>query len=152
MIRNSLASQLPLSSSYWPDVTDSPTLPHQPDILVTSSLQPINIETNSHSLPISFNVLDISQTSSLPMNTTNKHNMIIRSKAGTFKLKVFMTSHNITLPKIVKKAFEHKGWFKSKKEEYDALMRNNIWELVPCPNKKMAIDNKWLFRIKELVD
>lgn len=38
------------------------------------------------------------------------------------------------------------------KDKYDALIRNNAWDLVPCPKEIKVIDNKWLFRIKELVD
>lgn len=36
--------------------------------------------------------------------------------------------------------------------EYEALMRKNTWCLVPAPPRRKIIDNKCLFRVKELVD
>ena len=37
-------------------------------------------------------------------------------------------------------------------EEYNALMRNRTWDLVPLPAGRQAIGCKWVFRIKENAD
>lgn len=37
------------------------------------------------------------------------------------------------------------------KEEYNALMRNHMRDLVPCPKSRKVIDDKWFFNIKELL-
>jgi hypothetical protein len=34
------------------------------------------------------------------------------------------------------------------KEEMDALVENDTWELVDCPNSVKVIDNRWVFRRK----
>lgn len=83
---------------------------------------------------------------------SNHHGLITRSKASTFKPKVFYVAHNITLPKTVQQALTNERWSQSIKDEYDALIRNNIWDLVPYLKDIKVIDNNWLFRIKELVN
>ena len=39
-------------------------------------------------------------------------------------------------------------WRKAMDEEYDALMKNKTWHLVPPHQGKNLIDCKWVFRIK----
>jgi len=38
------------------------------------------------------------------------------------------------------------------KQEYEALLNNKTWDLVPLPKDRQAVDCKWVFRIKENVD
>lgn len=54
------------------------------------------------------------------------------------------------MPKSIKEALKHKGWSKVVKCEFDALQRNETWILVPPLINRKIIDNKWLFRVKEL--
>ena len=37
-------------------------------------------------------------------------------------------------------------------EEYNALLKNKTWDLVPLPANRQAIGCKWVFRLKENVD
>jgi hypothetical protein len=37
-------------------------------------------------------------------------------------------------------------------EEYDALLANNMWHLVPPSSKRNVIGYKWVYRIKRNVD
>src|SRR3954470_14466435 len=37
-------------------------------------------------------------------------------------------------------------------EEYDALIANNTWHLVPPNSKRNVIDCKWVYRIKKNAD
>ena len=37
-------------------------------------------------------------------------------------------------------------------QEYEALMKNNTWSLVPLPPDRKPIGCKWVFRVKENVD
>lgn len=39
-------------------------------------------------------------------------------------------------------------WKDAMREEYDSLMNNNTWELVPRPHNENIVDNKWIFKIK----
>ena len=34
------------------------------------------------------------------------------------------------------------------KVEYEALMKNKIWNLVLYPNEKNVIGNKWIYKVK----
>jgi len=34
------------------------------------------------------------------------------------------------------------------KVEYEALMKNKTWNLVPYPNEKNVIGNKWIYKVK----
>ena len=34
-------------------------------------------------------------------------------------------------------------------EEMDSLVRNQTWDLVKLPMEKMALQNKWVYRLKE---
>jgi hypothetical protein len=37
-------------------------------------------------------------------------------------------------------------------EEYQSIIKNNVWEIVPRPKSKDAVSSKWLFKIKNVVD
>lgn len=43
---------------------------------------------------------------------------------------------------------QHPHWRHAISEEFDALIRNGTWYLVPPPRGQNIIDCKWLFRIK----
>ena len=34
------------------------------------------------------------------------------------------------------------------KVEYEALMKNKTWDLVPYPDEKNVIGNKWIYKVK----
>jgi hypothetical protein len=37
-------------------------------------------------------------------------------------------------------------------EEYQSIMKNEVWKLVPKTNNKYVVSSKWLFKIKHVVD
>ena len=39
-------------------------------------------------------------------------------------------------------------WMTAMQEEMEALHRNKTWELVPLPQGRKAIGNKWVYKIK----
>ena len=55
-------------------------------------------------------------------------------------------------PKNVKHALESSDWFATTQEEYNALLKSRIWDLVPLPANRQAIGCKWVFNVKENVD
>ncbi len=58
-------------------------------------------------------------------------------------------------PQTVEKALngeDAKKWEIAMQEEYDSLIVNNIWSLVPHPKGKKPIFCKWMFKIKHGVD
>jgi hypothetical protein len=58
-------------------------------------------------------------------------------------------------PQTVKKALngeDAKKWEITIQEEYDSLVVNNIWSLVPLPKGRKPISCKWVFKIKHGVN
>ena len=42
-----------------------------------------------------------------------------------------------------------KKWKQGMKEEMDSLVNNHIWDLVHLPTRKRALQNKWVYKLKE---
>ena len=55
-------------------------------------------------------------------------------------------------PRNIKEALGHTEWKQAMEEEYDALMQNKTWHLVPHSSNKNVIDCKWVYRIKKHAD
>ena len=41
---------------------------------------------------------------------------------------------------------EEEEWVMVRKEEMDALVYNNMWELVDCPKNVKVINNRWMLQ------
>jgi hypothetical protein len=37
-------------------------------------------------------------------------------------------------------------------EEYQSIIKNDVWEIVPRPKNKDVVSSKWLYKIKHVVD
>ena len=37
-------------------------------------------------------------------------------------------------------------------EEYQSIMKNDVWEIVSTPEKKSVVTSKWIYKIKHAVD
>jgi hypothetical protein len=37
-------------------------------------------------------------------------------------------------------------------EEYQSILKNDVWEIVPRPKSKHMVSSKWLYRIKHVAD
>ncbi|XP_020978287.1 uncharacterized protein LOC110271621 [Arachis ipaensis] len=75
--------------------------------------------------------------------------MITRSKHGIFKPKALQATVE---PRSVKEALSHPEWKRAIDNEYEELMRNSTWKLVPLPQGGEAIGSKWIFRAKYNAD
>ncbi|KAG8485720.1 hypothetical protein CXB51_019072 [Gossypium anomalum] len=78
--------------------------------------------------------------------------MQTRSKSGIFKPRVFSTELTVTEPTTINKAFSSKEWTLAAQEEYEALLRNNTWDLVFLPVNRRAVGCKWVFKLKPRLD
>ncbi|XP_016168446.1 flocculation protein FLO11-like [Arachis ipaensis] len=70
----------------------------------------------------------------------NRHPMLTRSKTGNLKPKTYAAVLTIpasdlteSLPSSVQQALASHHWKQAMQEEFDALMRNQTWQLVPKP-------------------
>ena len=75
--------------------------------------------------------------SSQPKPIHSTHKMITRAKAGIFKPKAYLTDHNSLEPSIVSEALSDLKWKAAMQSEYDVLIQNKTWTLVPmCSSYK----------------
>lgn len=37
-------------------------------------------------------------------------------------------------------------------EEYSSIMRNDVWDIVPCPEGKSVVGSCWAYKVKHGVD
>ncbi|KAH9704480.1 retrovirus-related pol polyprotein from transposon RE1 [Citrus sinensis] len=78
--------------------------------------------------------------------------MITGAKAGIFKLKAFIANHNSLEPSTTYEALSDPKWKAAMQAEYDALMKNNTWSLVPISSSYKPVGCKWIFRTKYNTD
>jgi histone deacetylase 1/2 len=55
-------------------------------------------------------------------------------------------------PSSLTDALQNENWRKAMEEEYDALLKNKTWHLVPPNMSKNIIDCKWVYRVKNNAD
>ncbi|KAH9768735.1 retrovirus-related pol polyprotein from transposon RE1 [Citrus sinensis] len=82
----------------------------------------------------------------------NQHPMITRGKAGIFKPKVYTAVLLHKEPDTVQEVINDERWFQAMKAEYDALMSNGTWTLVPRTEHHRLVGNKWVFQVKSNTD
>ncbi|KAH9750824.1 retrovirus-related pol polyprotein from transposon RE1 [Citrus sinensis] len=116
---------------------------------IVESIQNIP-EPPHHSLPIQSH--HPSNTSFYPYTQPNAHHMITRSKAGIFKPKIYTVVLTHKEPDTVQKALNDSKWLQAMREEYDALIKNNTWTLVPRQADQHVVGNKWVYGIKYNTD
>ncbi|PRQ54238.1 putative RNA-directed DNA polymerase [Rosa chinensis] len=118
--------------------------------LERSSLRPTSQLSNSNILhPVE----------GLTAATTNDHHMLTRSKRGIVKKKAFLSvlssicsDSTLSEPYSHKTALKVPAWKSAMQEEYDALINQNTWTLVPLPPDKNLVSCKWIFKIKKNAD
>jgi hypothetical protein len=55
-------------------------------------------------------------------------------------------------PSTFEEAVKQKEWKKAMMKEYQSIMKNGVWEVVPKPKEKSVITSKWVYKIKYVVD
>jgi len=49
--------------------------------------------------------------------------------------------------------FSHQEeWKKAMQEEYQSIMKNGVWEIIPRPSDKLVVTSKWIYKIKHAID
>jgi hypothetical protein len=51
-----------------------------------------------------------------------------------------------------KEASKYKVWKDAMIEEYDSILKNDVWAVVPRPHGKSVVTSKWLYKIKHATD
>jgi hypothetical protein len=55
-------------------------------------------------------------------------------------------------PTCFEESIQRKEWANAMTEEYQSIMKNEVWEIVPRPKNKDVVSSRWLFKIKNVVD
>ena len=51
-------------------------------------------------------------------------------------------------PCCFEEAIKQKKWDGAMVEEYEYIMKNNVWEILPRPKDKSVVSSKWIFKTK----
>lgn len=79
----------------------------------------------------------------------NTHPMVTRSKSGALRTKPPFAGSVSTIlePTNVQQALRSAEWRRAMFQEFEALVRNNTWELVPYKGQQL-VQCKWVYKIK----
>jgi hypothetical protein len=58
------------------------------------------------------------------------------------------TSKILPIPSSYWQAFKDLNWHAAMLDEFNALLQNNTWSLIPCPAGANVVSGKWIFRHK----
>lgn len=117
-----------------------------------------------HPSPPPPNNTDSSQTNTPSSSTSNpsssppplpSHPMTTRAKSGIFKPISKLNLHTTTespLPKSHLHALQDLNWNNAMKTEFNALITNGTWVLVPRPKDVNIVRSMWLFKKKYKAD
>lgn len=76
-------------------------------------------------------------------SSQNAHSMVTRSKSGIFRHKhPFVGAVISSEPRSVKAALADPDWRLAMQNDFNALMRNNTWTLVPPTPSQHVVSNK----------
>ena len=55
-------------------------------------------------------------------------------------------------PTNYEEVVQKKEWVEAMTEEYQSIMDNDVWEIVPKPKGKSVVSSKWIYQIKHAND
>jgi hypothetical protein len=54
-------------------------------------------------------------------------------------------------PSCYEEATSHPVWRDAMMEEYQSIMKKDVWDIVPTTEGKFAVTSKWIYKIKHIV-
>ena len=58
----------------------------------------------------------------------------------------------VTEPSSFEEAVEEPAWVDAMIEEYESIVRNSAWEIVPRPEGKSVVGSRWIYKVKQAAD
>ena len=55
-------------------------------------------------------------------------------------------------PSSFEEAVDQRVWREAMVEEYDSIMQNDVWEVVPRPEGKSVVTSRWIYKVKYVAD
>ncbi|GKD81814.1 ribonuclease H-like domain-containing protein, partial [Tanacetum coccineum] len=116
--------------------------------------------THSHHQPTSHTIVPtyvgvVSPTQQPNPSPASTYPMVTRYRVGSNHPTQCFTLNMSTIspiPKSYTHAFNDPNWFRAMLDEYNVLIKNNTWILVPHPPDVNIVRSMWLFRHKYNVD
>ncbi|KAH9779181.1 retrovirus-related pol polyprotein from transposon RE2 [Citrus sinensis] len=144
----------PVHSTSLPSPNNSISSPivHTTSPAATINTTPLSVILNITTSPTILQTSHSRSLPSLPKSIVSTNSMITRAKVGIFKPKAFLTDHNSLEPSNVGEALSDTKWKAVMQDEYDALIRNKTWSLVPMNPEYKLVGCKWVFRTKYNTD
>eukprot|EP00253_Pinus_taeda_P030502 PITA_30502 len=53
-------------------------------------------------------------------------------------------------PSTFEEVVEEPAWVDAMVEEYDSIVRNSAWEIVPRPEGKSVVGSRWIYKVKQM--
>nr|CAH66819.1 OSIGBa0093K19.6 [Oryza sativa] len=152
------SGSLPAMPTPAPSAPSLAQSPNQPGAATTptisaSSTSAAALDTGAHDAPDTTTVLyqidPVHQDSMVPPRPhTRLQSGICKEKVytdGTVKWSCFSSSGE---PQSLDEAFATNHWREAMDAEYQALMKNQTWHLVPLQQGRNIIDCKWVYKVK----
>eukprot|EP00253_Pinus_taeda_P027740 PITA_27740 len=54
----------------------------------------------------------------------------------------------VTEPSSFEEAMEDPAWVDAMMEEYDSIVRNSAWEIIPRPEGKSVVGSRWIYKVR----
>ena len=58
----------------------------------------------------------------------------------------------MTEPSSFEEVVEDTAWVDTMVEEYDSIVRNSAWEIVPGPKGKSMVGSRWIYKVRQRSD
>jgi hypothetical protein len=58
----------------------------------------------------------------------------------------------VTEPSSFQEVVQDPSWVDAMVEEYDSIVKNNVWEVVPRPIDKSVVGLRWIYKVKQAAD
>ena len=55
----------------------------------------------------------------------------------------------VTKPSSSKELVQQPTWVDAMVEEYESMIRNSAWEVVPRPMRKSVVGSRWIYKVKQ---
>ena len=85
--------------------------------------------------------------------TLKKQKYTERERTGSCSVYVSLLCDIIDKePSNYEEVAEKKEWKDSMIKEYQSIMNNDVWDVVPRPEGKLVVTSKWIYKIKHAAD
>ena len=58
----------------------------------------------------------------------------------------------MTKPSYFQEVVQEPTWVDAMVEEYDSIVRNSSWKIIPRPVDKSVVGSRWIYKVKQVAD